>query len=65
MLVVKNLPASAGDTRNTGLILGWEDSPGGGHSNLLQYSCLEDTIDRGDWRAIVHRVAESDTTEAI
>ena len=51
--VVKNLPASAGDTRDTGLILGWEDSHGGGHSNLLQYSCLEDTMDRGDWQATV------------
>ena len=38
-------------------------SPGGGHGNPLQYSCLENPTDRGAWRAIVHRVTESDTTE--
>ena len=40
--------------------LGWED-PGGGHGNPLQYSCLENPMDRGAWRATVHRVAESQT----
>ena len=40
VLVVKNLPANAGDIRDMGLILGWGRSPGGGHGNPLQYSCL-------------------------
>ena len=39
--------------------------PGGSHCNPLQYSCLENPMDRGAWRAIVYRVAESDTTEAV
>ena len=42
-------------------LLGWEDPPGGGHGNPLQYPCLENTMDRGDWRAIVHGVAKSRT----
>ena len=45
------------------LIPGLERSPGGGHSNRLQYSCLENPIDRGTWWATVFRVAESDTTQ--
>ena len=40
-------------------------SPGGGHDNPLQYSCLENSMDRGGWWATVHRVAESDTSEAV
>jgi len=48
-LLVKNLPTSAGDIRDVGLILGWEDSPGGGHGNPLQYSCQENPMDRGAW----------------
>ena len=55
-LVVKNLPANAGDTRKVSLIPGWERSPGGGHSNPLQYSCLESSMDRGAWWATVHWV---------
>ena len=43
--------------------LGWEDSPGEGHGNPLQYSCLENPMDRGAWRATVHGVTESGTTE--
>ena len=60
-LVVKNLPASAGDVRDTGSILGLGRSPQGGHSNLLQYSCLENPMDRGTWWATVHGVAKSRT----
>ena len=52
-LVVKNLPANAGDTRDEDLIPRSGRSPGGGHSNPLQYSCLENPMDRGPWRAIV------------
>ena len=52
VLVVKNLPANTGDTREVGLIPGLGRSPGGGHGNLLQYSCLEDPMDRGAWPAM-------------
>ena len=64
-LVVKNLPAKAGDGRDTGSITGLERSTGGGHGNPLQYSCLENPIERGACQATVHRVTESDSTEAI
>ena len=56
--MVKNLPVNAGDTRDSGS-LGQEDSPGGGHGNPLQYSCLENPMDRGTWQATVHRVPKS------
>ena len=46
---VKNLPASAGDTRDAGSIPGLGRSPGGGHGNPFQYSCLENPMDRGAW----------------
>ena len=59
--MVKNLPANAGDTRNTGSIPGMGRSPRGGHGDPLQYSCLEDPMDRGAWQAIVHGVAKSRT----
>ena len=52
-LVEKNSPASAGDIRDTGLVPG-SRSPGVGNGNLLQYSCLENAMDRGAWRATVH-----------
>ena len=58
-LVVKNPPANAGDIRQEGLIPGLGRSPGGGHGNSLQYSCLENPKDRGAWWATVHRVAQS------
>ena len=62
-LVVKNLPTSAGDIRDMGLIPGLGRSPGGGHGNPLQYSCLENPMNRGVWGATVHRATQSDTTE--
>ena len=61
MRVVKNLPANAGDVRDSGLIPGLGSSPGEGNGNPLQYSCLENPMDRGAWRATVHRVAKSQT----
>ena len=59
MLVVKNPPASAGDGRDTGSITGSGRSPGAGHGNLLQYSCLENPMNRGTWWATVYGVAKS------
>ena len=58
-LVVKSLPANTGDVRDMGSILELGRSPGEGHRNPLQYSCLENFIDRGAWWAIVHGVANS------
>ena len=55
----KNLHADAGDIRDVGLIPGLGRSPGGGNDNPFQYSCLENSTDRGAWRATVHRVAQS------
>ena len=65
-LVVKNPPANRVDIRDTGSIPGWGRSPGGGHGNPLQYSCLENLMDRGAWGAwgwvaTVHRVTKSQT----
>ena len=60
-LVVKNPPANAGDIRDASSIPGSGRSPGGGHGNPLQYSGLENSTDRGAWRATVHRVAKSQT----
>ena len=59
--MVKNLHANAGDIRDAGLIPGLGRSPGGGHGNPLQCSCLENPVDRGAWWATVHRVAKSQT----
>ena len=64
-LVVKNLSASAGDLRDMDSIPGLGRSPAGEHGNSLQYSCLENPMDRRDWQATVHGVTkESDMTEA-
>ena len=61
VLVVKNLPASAGDLRDAGSIPESERSPGGGHGNPLQYSSLENPMDREVWWATVHGVIKSQT----
>ena len=60
-LVVKNLSANADDVRDVGSIPGSGRFPGGGHSNLLWYSCLENPMDRGAWWATVHGFAQSRT----
>ena len=57
--MVKILPANAGDVRDTGSIPGSGRFPGGGRGNPLQYSCLENSMDRGAWQAIVHGVTKS------
>ena len=57
--MVKNLPANEGDTGDLGLIPGLGRSPGERNGNPLQYSCLENPMDRGAWRATIHRVAKS------
>ena len=57
--MVKNMPANAQDIRDVGLIPGLGRSPGGGHGNRLQYSCLENSMDSGAWKVTVHRVAKS------
>ena len=59
--VVKNPPANAADVRDTDSIPGSERSPGGGHGNPLQYSCLENPMDRGAWPATVRWAAKSRT----
>ena len=58
VLVVKNPSASARDVRDVGSSPGSGRFPGGGHGNPLQYSCLENPMDRGAWQATVHRVAK-------
>ena len=57
--MVKNMPADTGDARGTGLIPGLGRSSGIGLGNPLQYSCLENPMDRRAWRATVHGVAKS------
>ena len=63
--VGKESSLSAGDTGDMGSIFGLERCPGEGHGNPLQYSCLENPMDRGTWQATAHWVAESDTTEQL
>ena len=58
VLVVKNPPANAGDARS---VPGSGRFPGGGHGNSLQYSCLENPMDRGSWQPTVHRVIKNRT----
>ena len=59
VLVVKNLPANAGDIRDSGWIPGLGRSSGDGYGNLLQYSCLKNPMDRGAWQSMVYRVTKS------
>ena len=59
--MVKNPPASVGDAKDAGLIPVLGRSPGGGHDNPLQYSCLENPMEREAWWAMGHRVAKSRT----
>ena len=59
--VIKNLLANAGDTGDPGSIPGSGRSPGVGNGNSLQYYCLENRLDRGAWRTIVHGFAKSQT----
>ena len=59
MPLVKNLPANAGDTEDAISIPRLGRSPGGGHSNPLQYSCLKNPMYRGAWQATAHRVTKS------
>ena len=59
--VVKNTPANTGDARDTSSIPGSGRSPGVGNGNLLQYSCLENPMERGAWQATVHGFAKSGT----
>ena len=59
VLVRKNPPANAGDLRDSGSIPGSRRSPGGEQGNPLQYSCLENPLDRGAWQATVRRAAKS------
>ena len=61
--MAKNLPVNAGDTRNTGSVLGLGGSPGIRNGNPLQYSCLENSKDREAWWATVHVVTKSDMAE--
>ena len=61
VLAVKNPPASAEDIKDPGSIPEVARSPGGGRGNARQYSCLENSMDRGGWRATVHWVTKSQT----
>ena len=59
--VVKNTPVNTGDAGDTGSIPGSGRSPGEGNGNPLQYSCMENPMDRGIWQATIHRVAKTQT----
>ena len=61
--LVKDPLSNAGDLRDASLIPGFGKSPGGGHGNPPQYSCMENPMDRGAWQATVHRVTKSLTTK--
>jgi len=57
--VIKNMPTNAGKGRDMGSILGLGRSPGRGHGNPFQYSCLENSMDRGAWWTIIHAIEKS------
>ena len=63
--MVKNPPANVRDAADVGLIPGSGRSPGVGNGNPLQYSCCENSMDRGAWQGTLHRVAESDITDSL
>ena len=63
VLVVKNLPANAGDAEDVGLITGSRRTPGEGNGYPFQYSCLENPMDRGAWQVTVPEILELDITE--
>ena len=65
VLVIKNPPSNSRDTRDAVLTLGLGRYPGEGNGNPLQYYCLDNSMDRGTWQAIVHRATESGTTEGL
>ena len=59
--MVKSLPDDAGDLKDKSLVPGLGRPSGVGNGNLLQYSCQENSLNRGDWKATVHEVAKSQT----
>ena len=61
-LIVKNTPANAGNVRDAGSIPGLGICPGRGHDNPLQYSCIENPMDRGVWQATVRRQSQTEMT---
>ena len=63
--MVKNSPANSGDVRDMSSIPASGRAPGGEYGNPLQYSCLENPIDRGAWQATVHKIAESDPLKRL
>ena len=63
--MVKNMPANAGNIRDTGSNPGQGRTPGGGHGNPVQYSYLENPMDRGAWQATAHGVTNSQTQQKL